>query len=158
MMQVFHSLMQVERRLGQELGHEPTTEEIADEMKMPVARIRHLQRMTQQPVSLHTGAGEDENGRLDEIIEDPAALSPAKLTGMRSTKSHVENIMSTLPRRQRTVLEMRFGLVDGNETTLDQIGKRLNISRERVRQIEQGALKRMRHPTRMRRLAQIEEN
>jgi RNA polymerase primary sigma factor len=157
-MQIVHSLMRVERRLSQELEREPTTEEIADEMKFPVARIRHLQRMTQQPLSLHSVLGEDENCKLEDTIEDPTALSPAKLTGIRFTKNHVENLIATLPERQRRVLEMRFGLVDGTETTLEEIGKRLNITRERVRQIEAGALRKMRHPTRMRWLAQIQED
>lgn len=158
MMQIFHALMRVERRLCQEFGREPTAEEIAEEMEMPAERIQHLQRMTQSPISLHATTGEDGESSLAEIIEDPSAHSPAQMTGMALARTELENLMSTLPDRQRTVLEMRFGLVDGRETTLEEIGRQLNITRERVRQIELGALKRMRHPVRMRSLSQIQDN
>ena len=147
---VINQLMHVEKRLMQDFGRSPTPEEMADEMKMPVARVRHLLRMAQPPLSLHSPLNEDEDCKLGDNIEDSSVQNPIEAAISSQMKDELVEMVSNLTVRQRTVLELRFGLIDGQPRTLEEIGQQLKITRERVRQIEASALKRMRHPARAR--------
>jgi RNA polymerase primary sigma factor len=147
---VINQLMHVEKRLMQIFGRSPSPEEMADEMKMPVARVEHLLRMAQPPLSLHSPVGEDEDCKLGDAIEDQTIQNPLEAATSSQLKDELVEMVANLTERQRTVLELRFGLIDGQPRTLEEIGQQLKITRERVRQIEAGALKRMRHPARSR--------
>ena len=156
-LEVVYKLMQAERLLSQESGREPTVEELGSELGLPVARVRHLHQMIQQPLSLHTPVGEND-GNLGDLIPDPSAQSPSETTGAGQLKALLGNIVSGLSTRQRLVLELRFGLVDGEPRTLEQVGGELKLTRERVRQIEADALKKLRHPARLQQLEVFAEN
>jgi len=152
MIEIMNKLWRAQKQLTQELGREPTPEEIADEMHMPVARINALLKMAQQPVSLHAPVGDDGDVSVGDFIEDKSAENPSDVTSYSLLKEKLGDVLTSLTERERKILEMRFGLVDGYERTLEEIGKMYNVTRERIRQIEAKALRKLRHPTRVRHL------
>jgi RNA polymerase primary sigma factor len=152
MIEIMNKLWRAQKQLTQELGREPTPEEIADEMHMPVARIHALLKMAQQPVSLHAPVGDDGDVSVGDFIEDKSAENPSDVTSYSLLREKLSDVLTTLTERERKILEMRFGLHDGYERTLEEIGKMYNVTRERIRQIEAKALRKLRHPTRVRHL------
>ncbi|HUB86884.1 MAG TPA: RNA polymerase sigma factor RpoD [Verrucomicrobiae bacterium] len=152
MIEIMNKLWRAQKQLTQELGREPTPEEIADEMHMPVARIHALLKMAQQPVSLHAPVGDDGDVSVGDFIEDKSAENPSDVTSYSLLREKLSDVLTTLTERERKILEMRFGLLDGYERTLEEIGKMYNVTRERIRQIEAKALRKLRHPTRVRHL------
>ena len=152
MIESMNKLWRAQKQLTQELGREPTPEELADEMHMPVTRINALLKMAQQPVSLHAPVGDDGDVSVGDFIEDKSAENPSDVTSYSLLKEKLGDVLTTLTERERKILEMRFGLADGYERTLEEIGKMYNVTRERIRQIEAKALRKLRHPTRVRHL------
>jgi RNA polymerase primary sigma factor len=152
MIEIMNKLWRAQKQLTQELGREPTPEELADEMHMPVARIHALLKMAQQPVSLHAPVGDDGDVSVGDFIEDKSAENPSDVTSYSLLREKLSDVLTTLTERERKILEMRFGLIDGYERTLEEIGKMYNVTRERIRQIEAKALRKLRHPTRVRHL------
>ena len=152
MIEIMNKLWRAQKQLTQELGREPAPEEIADEMHMPVSRINALLKMAQQPVSLHAPVGDDGDVSVGDFIEDKSAENPSDVTSYSLLKEKLSDVLTTLTERERKILEMRFGLADGYERTLEEIGKMYNVTRERIRQIEAKALRKLRHPTRVRHL------
>ncbi len=152
MIEIMNKLWRAQKQLTQELGREPTPEELADEMHMPVGRINSLLKMAQQPVSLHAPVGDDGDVSVGDFIEDKTAENPSDVTSYSLLKEKLGDVLTTLTERERKILEMRFGLVDGYERTLEEIGKMYNVTSERIRQIEAKALRKLRHPTRVRHL------
>jgi RNA polymerase primary sigma factor len=152
MIEIMNKLWRAQKQLTQELGREPTPEELADEMHMPVARIHALLKMAQQPVSLHAPVGDDGDVSVGDFIEDKTAENPSEVTSYSLLREKLSDVLTTLTERERKILEMRFGLLDGYERTLEEIGKMYNVTRERIRQIEAKALRKLRHPTRVRHL------
>ena len=152
MIEIMNKLWRAPKQLTQELGREPTPEEIADEMHMPVARINSLLKMAQQPISLHAPVGDDGDVSVGDFIEDKTAENPSDVTSYSLLKEKLGDVLTSLTERERKILEMRFGLLDGYERTLEEIGKMYNVTRERIRQIEAKALRKLRHPTRVRHL------
>jgi RNA polymerase primary sigma factor len=152
MIEIMNKLWRAQKQLTQELGREPTPEELADEMHMPVARIHALLKMAQQPVSLHAPVGDDGDVSVGDFIEDKSAENPSDVTSYSLLREKLGDVLTTLTERERKILEMRFGLADGYERTLEEIGKMYNVTRERIRQIEAKALRKLRHPTRVRHL------
>ena len=152
MIEIMNKLWRAQKQLTQELGREPTPEELADEMHMPVARIHALLKMAQQPVSLHAPVGDDGDVSVGDFIEDKSAENPSEVTSYSLLREKLSDVLTTLTERERKILEMRFGLADGYERTLEEIGKMYNVTRERIRQIEAKALRKLRHPTRVRHL------
>ncbi len=152
MIEIMNKLWRAQKQLTQELGREPTPEELADEMHMPVSRINALLKMAQQPVSLHAPVGDDGDVSVGDFIEDKTAENPSDVTSYSLLKEKLGDVLTTLTERERKILEMRFGLLDGYERTLEEIGKMYNVTRERIRQIEAKALRKLRHPTRVRHL------
>jgi RNA polymerase primary sigma factor len=145
-------LWRTQKQLSQELGREPTTEDLADEMHLPVSRINGLLKMARQPVSLDAPIGEDGDVSMGDLIEDKAAENPRHATGQNLLKERLGDVLKLLTERERKILEMRFGLVDGCGHTLEEIGCLYNVTRERIRQIEAKALRKLRHPTRVQHL------
>ncbi len=152
MIEIIHKVMQARQRILQELGHEPTPEEIADEMGLPVERVRALHKMAQQAISLQSPVGDDGEACFGDFLEDKAAENPAEMTGQMMLKGKLAEALLTLTERERRILELRFGLTDGYERTLEEVGKQYKVTRERIRQIEAKALRKLRHPTRARHL------
>ncbi len=152
MIDVIHKVMRVQQHILQELGHEPSPEEIADEMQMPVDRVRAVLKMAQQPISLQSPVGDSEDTNFGDFIEDKAAENPSDMTSYSLLKDKLSDVLSSLTERERKVLELRFGLGDGYSRTLEEVGKQFKVTRERIRQIEAKALRKMRHPTRIRQL------
>ncbi len=152
MIEIMNKLWRAQKHLTQEFGREPSPEELADEMHMPVSRINALLKMAQQPVSLHAPVGDDGDVSVGDFIEDKSADNPSDVTSYSLLKEKLADVLTTLTERERKILEMRFGLVDGYERTLEEIGKMYNVTRERIRQIEAKALRKLRHPTRLRHL------
>ena len=152
MIEIMNKLWRAQKQLTQELGREATPEEIADEMHMPVARINSLLKMAQQPISLHAPVGDDGDVSVGDFIEDKTAENPSEVTSYSLLKEKLGDVLTSLTERERKILEMRFGLVDGYERTLEEIGKMYSVTRERIRQIEAKALRKLRHPTRVRHL------
>jgi RNA polymerase primary sigma factor len=152
MVETIHRLNRVSRKLLQELGREPTGEEIADEMGITPERVREVIKVAQDPVSLETPIGEEEDSHLGDFVEDPEAIAPAEAASTAMLQGEVEGILDTLTPRERRVLQLRFGLIDGHQRTLEEVGKRFGVTRERIRQIEAKALRKLRHPSRSRRL------
>ena len=152
MIEIMNKLWRAQKQLTQELGREPTPEEIADEMRMPVTRINSLLKMAQQPISLHAPVGDDGDVSVGDFIEDKSAENPSDVTSYSLLKEKLGDVLTSLTERERKILEMRFGLVDGYERTLEEIGRMYNVTRERIRQIEAKALRKLRHPTRVRHL------
>jgi len=152
MIETINKLMRVQKQLVQELGREPVAEEIADEVHLPVERVRAVLRMAQQPISLQSPVGDSDETSLGDFIEDKEAEDPSDITSMAMLKDRIRDVLDTLNPREREVLEQRFGLVDGYSRTLEEVGKQFQVTRERIRQIEAKALRKMRHPTRIRQL------
>ncbi len=152
MIETINKLMRVQKQLVQEYGREPTAEEIADEIHLPVERVSAVLKMAQQPISLQAPVGDSEETSLGDFIEDKGAEDPSDITSMAMLKDRIKDVLDTLNPREREVLEQRFGLVDGYSRTLEEVGKQFQVTRERIRQIEAKALRKMRHPTRIRQL------
>jgi RNA polymerase primary sigma factor len=152
MIDIINKLMRVQKHLIQDFGREPSPEEIADEMLMPVDRIRAVLKMAQQPISLQSPVGDGEDANFGDFIEDKAAESPLDMTSFSLLKDRLGDVLCSLNERERQVLELRFGLGDGNARTLEEVGQQFRVTRERIRQIEAKALRKMRHPTRIRQL------
>ena len=152
MIEIMNKLWRAQKQLTQEMGREPTPEEIADEMHMPVARINSLLKMAQQPISLHAPVGDDGDVSVGDFIEDKTAENPSDVTSYSLLKEKLGDVLTSLTERERKVLELRFGLGDGFSRTLEEVGRQFKVTRERIRQIEAKALRKMRHPTRIRQL------
>ena len=152
MVETINKLIRVSRQLLQELGREPTPEEIAEEMKMPVERVREILKISQEPVSLETPIGEEEDSHLGDFIQDDNVPVPADAAAFTVLKEQLIEVLGTLTEREQKVLRLRFGLDDGRARTLEEVGKEFNVTRERIRQIEAKALRKLRHPSRSRKL------
>ena len=152
MVETINKLIRVSRQLLQELGREPTPEEIAKEMDMPVERVREILKISQEPVSLETPIGEEEDSHLGDFIQDDNVPVPADAAAVTLLKEQLEEVLGTLTEREQKVLTLRFGLEDGRARTLEEVGKEFNVTRERIRQIEAKALRKLRHPSRSRKL------
>ena len=152
MVETINKLIRVSRQLLQELGREPTPEEIAEEMDMPVERVREILKISQEPVSLETPIGEEEDSHLGDFIQDDNVPVPADAAAFTLLKEQLEEVLGTLTEREQKVLTLRFGLEDGRARTLEEVGKEFNVTRERIRQIEAKALRKLRHPSRSRKL------
>ena len=152
MVETINKLIRVSRQLLQELGREPTPEEIAAEMNMPVDRVREILKISQEPVSLDTPIGEEEDSHLGDFIQDDNVPVPADAAAFTLLKEQLEEVLGTLTEREQKVLTLRFGLEDGRARTLEEVGKEFNVTRERIRQIEAKALRKLRHPSRSRKL------
>ena len=148
MVETINKLIRVSRQLLQELGREPTPEEIAAEMNMPVDRVREILKISQEPVSLETPIGEEEDSHLGDFIQDDNVPVPADAAAFTLLKEQLEEVLGTLTEREQKVLTLRFGLEDGRARTLEEVGKEFNVTRERIRQIEAKALRKLRHPSR----------
>jgi RNA polymerase primary sigma factor len=152
MMEIIHKLVRTSRRLLQELGREPTDAEIAEEMGIIPERVREITKISQLPISLETPIGEEEDSQLGDFVEDKEATSPADAASVAMLRDEVEHILDTLTPRERRVLQLRFGLIDGHQRTLEEVGKRIGVTRERIRQVEAKALRKLRHPSRSQKL------
>ncbi len=152
MIETINKLMRVQKQLIQDFGREPTPEEIADEMQMPVDRVRAVLKMAQQPISLQSPVGDSDDTNFGDFIEDKSAENPSDMTSYSLLKERLADVLDSLTERERKVLELRFGLTDGYSRTLEEVGKQFKVTRERIRQIEAKALRKMRHPTRLRQL------
>jgi RNA polymerase primary sigma factor len=152
MIETINKLLRVQKKLVQELGREPTPEESAEEMDIPVERVRAVYRMAQQPISLQSPVGDGEDAHFGDFIEDKSAENPSEMTAYSMLKERLKEVLTTLTERECQVLDHRFGLSDGYSRTLEEVGKQFNVTRERIRQIEAKALRKLRHPTRMRKL------
>jgi RNA polymerase primary sigma factor len=152
MIETINKLLRVQKKLVQELGREPTPEEAAEEMDMPVERVRAVYKMAQQPISLQSPVGDGEDAHFGDFIEDKSAENPSEMTAFSMLKDRLKDVLHTLTDRERAVLDYRFGLTDGYSRTLEEVGKQFNVTRERIRQIEAKALRKLRHPTRLRKL------
>ena len=152
MVETINKLIRVSRQLLQELGREPTPEEIGHVMKMPTDRVREIIKIAQEPISLETPIGEEEDSHLGDFIEDQDALAPAEAASFTMLKEQLEGVLETLTPRERKVLRLRFGLDDGRPRTLEEVGREFGVTRERIRQIEAKALRKLRHPSRSKRL------
>jgi len=152
MIETINKLLRVQKKLVQELGREPTPEEAAEEMDIPVDRVRAVYRMAQQPISLQSPVGDGDDAHFGDFIEDKSAENPSEMTAYSMLKERLQDVLLTLTDRERQVLDYRFGLTDGYSRTLEEVGKQFNVTRERIRQIEAKALRKLRHPTRIRKL------
>jgi RNA polymerase primary sigma factor len=153
MIETINKLLRVQKKLVQELGREPTAEEAAEEMQLPVDRVRAVYKMAQQPISLQSPVGDGDDAHFGDFIEDKSAENPSEMTGYSILKEKLKDVLSTLTERERAVLDYRFGLTDGYSRTLEEVGKQFSVTRERIRQIEAKSLRKLRHPTRLRRLS-----
>jgi RNA polymerase primary sigma factor len=138
----------VSRRLVQELGRDPTDDEIAEELGLTPDRVREIRKISREPVSLETPVGDDDDASLGDFVEDTEATPPSDAASMAVLHTEMEDMLDTLSPRERRVLQLRFGLADGHERTLEEVGKRFGVTRERIRQIEAKALRKLRHPSR----------
>ena len=152
MIETLNKVMQVQKQLLQELGHEPTPEEVANEMQFPVERVQSIMKMAQQPISLQSPVGDSDDTNFGDFIEDKGAENPYDMTAYSLLREKLMDVLDSLTQRERKVLSLRFGLRDGYSRTLEEVGKQFNVTRERIRQIEAKALRKMRHPTRIRQL------
>ena len=152
MVETINKVIRVSRQLLQELGHDPTPEEIAEEMNMPVDKVRDILKIAQEPVSLETPIGEEEDSHLGDFIPDEDASEPAEAASFTLLKEQLMEVLGTLTPREEKVLRLRFGLEDGRTRTLEEVGKEFNVTRERIRQIEAKALRKLRHPSRSKKL------
>jgi RNA polymerase primary sigma factor len=152
MIETINKLMRVQKQLVQEYGREPSPEEVAEEIQLPVDRVRAVLKMAQQPISLQSPVGESDDTSFGDFIEDKGAENPSDMTAIVLLKEKIKDVLETLTERERQVLEQRFGLVDGYSRTLEEVGRQFKVTRERIRQIEAKALRKMRHPTRIRQL------
>lgn len=152
MVETINKLIRVQRQLLQELGREPSPEEVAEEMNVPVDRVREIQKISQEPVSLETPIGEEEDSHLGDFIQDDNVPVPAEAAAFTLLKEQLIDVLGTLTDREQKVLRLRFGLDDGRSRTLEEVGREFNVTRERIRQIEAKALRKLRHPSRSRKL------
>lgn len=152
MVETINKVIRVSRQLLQELGHDPSPEEIADEMGLPVDKVRDILKIAQEPVSLETPIGEEEDSHLGDFIPDEDASEPAEAASFTLLKEQLMDVLDTLTPREKKVLELRFGIIDGRTRTLEEVGKEFNVTRERIRQIEAKALRKLRHPSRSKKL------
>ena len=152
MVETINKVIRVSRQLLQELGHDPTPEEISAEMKMPVDKVREILKIAQEPVSLETPIGEEEDSHLGDFIEDSKVAEPSEAASFTLLKEQLVSVLSTLTPREEKVLKLRFGIEDGRTRTLEEVGKEFNVTRERIRQIEAKALRKLRHPSRSKKL------
>jgi len=152
MVETINRLIRISRRLLQDLGREPTSEEIAAQMEITPEKVREIIKVSQEPVSLETPIGEEEDSKLGDFLEDCTALAPAEAASHQLLKEQVEDVLDSLTERERKVLQLRFGLDDGRSRTLEEVGKEFHVTRERIRQIEAKALRKLRHPSRSRKL------
>ena len=152
MVETINKTLRMTRTLLQELGREPTPEDVADRLGVPVARVREVLKMSRDPVSLDTPSGEEDDSHLGDFIEDDSALSPADSAAFSMLREELSTALESLTDRERQVVQLRFGLIDGRARTLEEVGKEFNVTRERIRQIEAKALRKLRHPSRSKRL------
>ncbi|MGH7263240.1 MAG: sigma-70 family RNA polymerase sigma factor, partial [Candidatus Rokuibacteriota bacterium] len=152
MVETMHKVQRVQRSLLQELGHEPTVEEIAIRVEMTAERVREIQRISQEPVSLESPVGEEDDSFLGDFVEDPAAIAPSDAASRAGLTSDILDALEELNDREREVVRLRFGLEDGQVRTLEEVGREFGVTRERIRQIESKTLAKLRHPTRSQRL------
>jgi len=152
MVETINKVIRISRQLLQELGHEPSPEEIAKEMQMPVEKVRDILKIAQEPVSLETPIGEEEDSHLGDFIPDEDASEPSEAASFSLLREQLMDVLDTLTPREKKVLELRFGLADGRTRTLEEVGKEFNVTRERIRQIEAKALRKLRHPSRSKKL------
>jgi RNA polymerase primary sigma factor len=152
MIETLNKVMQIQKQLLQELGHEPTAEEVADEMNLPIDRVQSIMKMAQQPISLQSPVGDSDDTNFGDFIEDKGAENPYDMTAYSLLREKITDVLDSLTERERRVLSLRFGLADGYSRTLEEVGRQFKVTRERIRQIEAKALRKMRHPTRIRQL------
>ena len=152
MVETINKVKKVQSQLLHQNGHEPTPDEIADELDLPVDKVREIMRVAQEPVSLETPIGEEEDSHLGDFIQDDNVPVPADAAAFTLLKEQLEEVLGTLTEREQKVLTLRFGLEDGRARTLEEVGKEFNVTRERIRQIEAKALRKLRHPSRSRKL------
>ena len=152
MVETINKVTRVSRQLLQELGHDPLPEEIAEEMNMNLDKVREIMKIAQDPVSLETPIGEEEDSHLGDFIPDDDVPEPAEAASFLLLKEQLMGVLKTLTPREEMVLKLRFGLEDGRNRTLEEVGKEFNVTRERIRQIEAKALRKLRHPSRSKRL------
>ena len=158
MIETINKLLRIHKQLFQAFGRDPTPEEIAEDMNLPVERVRAILKMAQQPISLQSPVGDSEDTHVGDLIEDKTAENPSEMTAYSLLKERLQDVLSTLTEREQEVLTLRFGLADGYSRTLEEVGKRFKVTRERIRQIEAKALRKMRHPIRIRKLEGFLEN
>jgi RNA polymerase primary sigma factor len=152
MVETINKTLRMSRQLLQELGREPTPAEVADKLGVPESRVREVLKISRDPVSLDTPIGEEDDSHLGDFIEDDTALSPADSATFSMLREELNNALSSLTSREREVVTLRFGLEDGRARTLEEVGREFNVTRERIRQIEAKALRKLRHPSRSKRL------
>ena len=154
MVETINKITRIQRQLVQEKGREPTAEEIAEKLDgtLTPERVREIQKIALDPVSLETPIGEEDDSHLGDFVPDERSLSPEEYTTNEILKEEIKSVLSTLQPREQQVLELRFGLIDGTSYTLEEVGKRFNVTRERIRQIEAKALRKLRHPSRAKKL------
>ena len=148
MVETINKLIRVQRNLLQELGREPTPDEIGEQMEMTAERVREILKISQEPVSLETPIGEEEDSQLGDFIEDSEAVAPPDAANETMLAEHLRRVLDSLSERERKVIELRFGLVDGHPRTLEEVGREFGVTRERIRQIESKTLCKLRHPSR----------
>ena len=152
MVETINKLVRVQRQLVQELSREPSPEEVAEKMGISVEKVQQIQRIAQEPISLEAPVGEEEDSSLGDFISDPHALDPYEYTAKMKLREELDSVLATLTEREERVLRLRFGLIDGRQRTLEEVGKEFNVTRERIRQIEAKALRKLKHPSRSRKL------
>ncbi len=152
MVETINKLVRIQRQLVQELSREPSPQEVADRMGISVEKVQQIQKIAQEPISLESPVGEEEDSNLGDFISDPHALDPYEYTAKMKLREELDDVLGTLTDREERVLRLRFGLVDGRQRTLEEVGKEFNVTRERIRQIEAKALRKLKHPSRSRKL------
>jgi RNA polymerase primary sigma factor len=152
MIETINKLIRTSRSLVQEYGREPTSDEIARKMDFPVSKVRKILKIAQEPISLETPIGEEEDSHLGDFIEDSAVVSPAEAVININLREQTNTVLKTLTGREEAVIKLRFGILDGSEHTLEEVGQKFSVTRERIRQIEAKALRKLRHPSRSRKL------
>ena len=152
MVETINKLVRIQRQLVQELSREPTPQEVADRMDISVEKVQQIQKIAQEPISLESPVGEEEDSNLGDFISDPHALDPYEYTAKMKLREELDDVLGTLTEREERVLRLRFGLIDGRQRTLEEVGKEFNVTRERIRQIEAKALRKLKHPSRSRKL------
>ena len=152
MVETINKLVRIQRQLVQELSREPSPQEVAERMDISVEKVQQIQKIAQEPISLESPVGEEEDSNLGDFISDPHALDPYEYTAKMKLREELDEVLGTLTEREERVLRLRFGLIDGRQRTLDEVGKEFNVTRERIRQIEAKALRKLKHPSRSRKL------